>query len=1316
MLVAILAVASLAPTVAPQEAPPPSSIRWYGPTGMLEGWHVRVPVAVQNPLDRAVVDAVVGHDVRLGDVLLQLGWASSNQGGSPRLESFVLDEHSVRVVEYRDLANATVLGGQPIGEVTSVVSLGLREGTRPYHNRTQPDVHVEWKVPGRFEPGATRYFVIYADTLTNGAKEPAGYSEADRAPIDGRHWISRGTTLVGAARRVTILGLHEDTNVTVEVLSGGRFAPAQLGGYETLLVGTGAVPLSPGGGPLKNPLVMDAGEIASFTLSNHPILVRLRADKPVVALGTPSGDPHALAGPVPSADGGLAGTTFILPSYGWGYLVVSPGNEATVTLNGVETRNVSPGSPIGAYQIIDGERRHSTAVHTIRATAPVMVLAWPSSESKSQLPTAWGAPAGSRLVGLPHEGLFCGPNDTNNPEKKDCVHRPLVPCTVGNLAFEARGQLIVASTGARAHALGRDLLSLAPQYPRVASGEPSGLPVEVPANGAVRITTVVEDRERNACPLLVHATPGASDAGFAGTGNLTAFGGPAVGSPALDHVTTPVGGTRGLDFLTFWRANVTAFHDGTEVTVQPAGGAPTTRGLGEGDVMEVAASFEQPARILASKPVAVVSSLADGGFFAGVDDSLRVTPIAQPAYRGYLVSLAPAGDGSEPLVGVAAPGKPVSHKLLVTNLARDHAGRPVRDSVRLSVDAPVAGWTATVSPAVVDLAGGETREVEVVVTPPADAAEGAPLRLRARATSVGNPAMADSVSTITIARAAYGVDLWFEREDGLKSRTLTLDSGQTQKVRLVVKNTASIPDRVAVASLALSPDWKAELGDRRLPLLELDMAAGEKRELDLYVQAPDVAASQSLVEVSASSLSDAAVAAKVSATARIRADVRIALVVPNATGEAAPGGEIRFPATFLNRGNDRVGIRLNTTGALPDGWSRPLIYQGGYAIDELTGIQPGAEVAIEVVVKLPANATRGQRASLLLYAETIPQFIGDPVLRETADLLALAAARHDLRPAATAALVPADDAMQATARLTLQNLGNGPERLRVVPETLPEGASFAPGAPVTIPSPGNGTVELALRLPAGAPAGPHAVAARIVADDGFSIPWRFNVSVPETARVEILPMGPMTGVVGSYAKVPVQVANVGNVPLRLPPPLRAPDGWDVRVEAGAGGGLLEPGAVVVAELVVRAPAEAPAATQALAVDPSWAAAEPLSWDARTVALAAEVDERSEDLVIRLRNDGTGDALGVETVVMRDGVVVDRSVLPRLPAGGSAEVLLARPAGAGDAVVRVDNASAYGEPIDLAVVAKTTGVPGPSVPLALAAAGAALLARRRAPRV
>ncbi|HEX2022646.1 MAG TPA: hypothetical protein VHH36_08025, partial [Candidatus Thermoplasmatota archaeon] len=974
------------PMLTPAEAEGAHAV-WFGPDGMNEGWHVRIPYAVRNPLNYTFLNQVAGLDLNLRDLLVAGGWPTSGAGSARALESFDLDIHSIRVVEYKELGTGSSVDGFPIGEVPSYATPGLLGRVASFNTRTSPDVHVEWVVPGEIGPRQTRYFMIQLDTRANGEKPPAEYLEADMAPLEQRWWIGRGTTLMGVAStlKIYVLPTERFTNVSIETYVNGRPRPFSDSTftYPMMLFGDARVDVSSTSVPVR-------------ITSDRPILVQgfmttVEGDaiNPGRQFGfLPTGGPR-LTGPVPSMDSGISGRqfAFVIPNYAMPILVTSPDGTTTARVNGAAltaTRGAEAFVDVFSKDGLSPNVRVSSDDGLLRVLPIALV------RGNTQMTTRLGAPVGSELFGFAVGVRPCPP--ATPPGDGGAGPPPRCPAN-SNRVCERNDIDYDRTVQANVHNLGDDLLAISgtswTDLKTVLPASSGGALPRVEPGDETRVV-IPENNDGVICPLLLKAKDPATGAD-ANDARLLGYGGRA---PDLS-LRAPIGGDRARHFRVYQPVYVVAYEDGTEVVSQVEGAPRVERGLAAGELMEIEATSTGYADIVSSRPVAVLPKLNDG-FFAGVDESLEIKALGPADYRGYLASLSPADVATEPYVRSTGPGVPAKFHLLARNLAKDAAGRLAEDTFRLEAGAAPPGWSIRVSKETLRLDGGGSAAIDVEITPPSDAPDGVAVQIPVTLVSEGNERMRDTVKLVVRVRPEYGVDLWFDTPGGPRSRTFSLELGATAPALLQVRNTGTVPDRILVTASPYSSEWSITFDETGASTQEVPLEAGETKALAVTVRAPESEVSQSFADVVAQSPHNAAGAAKVTAYLRVRAEMKIGLETDNETVEAQPGSEARFVVTFENQGADALSIRFNTTGVLPPGWSKPVVRQSGYEIDEISAIPAGAKVPMEVIERIPEGATWQERATLHFLVETIPTFPGDPVLRRSVDLVAVAGARHDL--------------------------------------------------------------------------------------------------------------------------------------------------------------------------------------------------------------------------------------------------------------------------------------------------------------------------------
>jgi uncharacterized membrane protein len=1221
-VIALLLVAAiLLPPVVGAQASYPS---WWGDRDMNAGWHLRIPVLARNNLSVAMHDAAVREDLDLRSLLGAAGWPASAQGATSLLHEFDFDEASVRVVEYRSLGTGASTDGLIVGEVPSRATPGMLAGNAPYDRALTPAFHVDWVMPGATKAGQTRAFMIYLDTKQNGQKPAADYTPAQVAPLDAAYWITKGTHLVGTAGKVGIFAIDDGTSALVQAYQFGHPTPIET------------APDS----PVHNPLSLNASDFRELDVSSDPALIEVTSNKPVIAVAMDG----LLSGPVPSLDGSTLGTQFRLPpAESNGFWVYAPQGTATLSIDG-STTTLTPGAPLTSIPATTPPQQH-----VVSSDAPVLVLAIPQWSTFAQWPALDGAPVGPRLVGPLYQAqAHSGATRTNQP-----------PCEPGIHRVTERGAVL--SIGGDGYARGRDALTGDARQPLDATGRVD------PSAALASPTTPWLVRDDGApCPLVVYATPSASESTLDERATLASFTATIPSSAGHGAAITAVGGVGGTSFSTLTSQTVVGLYDATRVHVAGGGLSATDASLGANDLTNVAWPESGAATIHATKPVVLVPSLP-GGFFAGLDDS--ITPWVQGPlqYRGYLVSLKPGGGLAEPLVGSTGPGTPIVYPLIVQNLAKDSGGNGVPDTIHLAVTPLPAGWSAVFSDTDVRLAGGASRAVTLTVTPPADAHEGERAVVELSAASAGNPDMVDRMRATTIVRATRAVDAWFDGEGGPKAKNVAYGKGENKTLTLVVKNTATIPDDIIVRALPGSPEWGATFADgTRIASLHLD--PDQTATLPVLTSAPAGGGSATQLELVAESAHDASAAAQVTATLRALADLHIELDANASIVQAQPGESAHFNVTFHNRGDARMGIDINVSGSY-EGWGAPTVSARGYNITELLGIPPRSDVTLDLAIPVPADAARAARANLRLSVQTIPQFLGDPVATDALDLVAVAGAIHGLAFQDPSASASVNGHGVASARLALLNGGNGVENVTLVPEQIPRGFGLVMGPPASIPVGQQGQLGVDLQVPSDAPPGPALATFLVQSDDGATVPWSLSVEVPERAALNLTALTPLRATAGLPSLLSVDVENVGNTRLDLSAlQIPAPEGWTVAARAEPAS--LGPGEHALLKVNVTPDAKTDLRAWSLAPAARFASATPLQVAVQRVQLS--ITTRLEGGAVRatVANAGDADADEVQVVLTRDATVLDRATLHRVRAGGASDAVLAL-AGPGSYAVSVE---------------------------------------------
>lgn len=1300
LLLVVLLAAGSVPTPGAAGAPTPV-VEWWGPAEVGEGFHIRVPLTVTNDRDFPMGHPVAAAQLDLGEALREAGWISTPQGDLDILQSFVLGLETVRVVEVtnhlppqpgsangRLRAVDTAREGDARYEVPVMVLPGYldRSQPRPFHNATNPIVTVLWEVPGTLEPGAQRHFMLYLDTPLNFRRPldevhpPRDWTDDPaHARLQALHWSGAGLDLVGVALpdqtgsgSVTLVGLHGGTTVTV--LSDG---------------GTGRLqPVQPPPGFPPNPLTLQANEVVEVYAGSGTSVVRVVADKPVVAYGVG-------AGFVPSTDRGMVGNEFVFaktkpvsaeddtihfinvgdrPTTIQLQPLVPDGNAETYRMSDQTNPypyTVGHRSNVGAFSSAGQgctdpghPNRLLDAPGVFRAVVvsggPVLLQHAPS-DGLVQVPTREGAPTGSELYSA-----------TGWTDRNVFQQAPSPP--PGN----PRGGAFCAPTNRVGgwFASGMD----GPSGVRVTSPE-STSQVDPPGTSTPPrpVSAAPDVVGRHPAPLLDRPLVFTAEDGDVAlfTGHLTPAGSP----DRVPIVHGPLGGDDGgRRFVSLGPTAVYAPYPNTIVTAElslsvsgvverqvklSAHGIHVFEGLSKNDWL-YGLSIE------ADKPVIAYPTRAPPTTLAAVPTFPRVD-VGPAEFRGHLVEVSSAS-GLDPLTGSTVVGTPVTYALRVTNHGRQVGGAGLSDTVDLSV-VPPPGWSAELDRDAVPLEGGHSAEVHLTVTPGAGVEPGSLGAVEVKATSRGNPQMSDVLRTITYIKRSFDVGLWFELVSGPKEMARTIATGDPAEFTLVVKNEGSVADAVRLETTIPPQGWDLLLLDGGREAPEIRLEAGEVRRLTLRATPPPEASDGLLITtVTAQSVSSPAALDRVTATAKLRTPSDLTLEAEADRVFVDPGGTAVFPLVLQNRGGGVAEVLLEATSDAIPGWSPPAVYVEDPATGarvNLTKISlaPGDALHLRVATTAPVGAGAG--SSLGIRFEGL-QTQSQEVLE--ALLYALVRPVHDLQvqtPRGALAWDGEEDALEVPVRLT--NLGNLDENLTWRLLDVPLGWGL--DAPEDILVPRNGTQAFAARLtvPPREATGLYNVTVALVSGDGHARTFDLQVAVGTVAQVRHGAPGTVAAQPGRPAVADIPVANNGNVPVSVT--VAPADGsWGLEPTDAL---VLPPGANATLRVAWQVPRDATDGARAQGVRLTL---DPLAEDGVTTSLdvPATLDVGRPDLRLldfrtyegptgllvdgAVENTGTRTAEAFTVHLMSEGEMVERVTISSLPPGQRSQLRLLLPDG------------------------------------------------------
>ncbi|MGQ0534946.1 MAG: COG1470 family protein [Methanobacteriota archaeon] len=1184
-LLLVLLVAPLLP-VPGGDAQASAVPAWWGPSEGPDGWHLRVPVTVTNPTGSEMRDLVARVEVDLAKLLLDAGWAQRATGaGGASIESFELDEDSIRVVEYHNFEpsrpGGLVTDGTPkrlvpddaaTGDterdyvVPSVVDFGLYSSARTdrHHPARNPLLTVEWVVPGPILPSGARSFYVYLDSKLN-RDVPVYRVDSEWQPqrtlqgiLDSQYWIQRGNVLFGHGASVQITGLTPETRISVFVYPPGA-------------AGSAVLHQPPRGAAIQNPFLLGATQVLNYSLSPDRVPFAIVADRPVLA--TVGGH-----GFLPSSDRTLAGMQFsVIPPHP--QLVAFAGPEGAFMFFVGDQGDVGQAVvPAGAGtammpQISAGVR------YSIFASSPVLLTAVPTTKLV-ELPSLYGAPVDQVLVGLPFGTTdFVRGGRTSSSD-------------FSNLAI-TDGRLFVASHAGDAAVRVSSFASPIQVFPvgssRDAAPAPSAANGGIVAEGASRAL----GRPQSPAPLprtirdpiqvLADSTLAPGDRIAAWAGALSTPGG-ALASPGV-----PVGGLHGQRFeLPYgndpahpWPFAAFAFYNGTTITFEGVGcglSGRTTVPIDRLDRCDF--SVTGPVSIRATKPIAVLPRIPfdstvnhnnNHGYLPAAHDVLRATA-GRLEYRGPLLDLSPPAGLSEPVVRSTGPGAATTFDLVVANRGHGFDLGNLRDSVSVTASTPPAGWRVEVSPASdIVLDSGASAPVAITVAPPADAKTGTQERFTIRARSSENPNITDEVTLLVAVRSNREVGLWFDVENGPRNKVLSYNARETRAFPILVKNLGNVEDTYRLRSSVPEEGWTATLLRGPARATRVTLGPGESAALSLSVTAPDAERFRfTSIEVVAESEATATSAAKVVATAKIRSALSVALAVEEPDRFVDPGSTVRWPLTLENRGNEPTPqILVRATATLPPGWGPLRLELSGAPFEEISNLPPRRPLAFELVLPVAPDATALQEVDVRIGAEVLSaEGRAEPSLSDFENVSAIPKLLHNLtlQPVAAPPLPPG---RTIVVPLSFENHGNGDERLTLLAVDPPPALSVNTSGDLVVARGETVTHTIQATAAAGAPAGAFPLRLRARFAAGGETNFTLLVDVPVVSRVERVALDQEDLLPGADVRRPIVLANTGNRHENATIALGLPTGWNGTLRPSSY--ALPPGRSATLELSVAPP-------------------------------------------------------------------------------------------------------------------------------------------------
>lgn len=1132
---ALLAVPALPGTAQAQAA---GGLEWWGPTTVGQGFHIRVPVDVHNPLTHPVEGGLVMADLDLATLLREAGWPTTPSGDRNLLDAFHLDPQSVRVVAMTDLEprQPGTQHGRLLAvdldlpatdlrryEVPSLALEGSLASGGLFDPGVAPRLTVLWRVPGILQPGDHRAYMVYLDNDAANPPHPRPLHQGPlAAALQGSFWSGPGTTLFGfvapstGSGSVQVIGLHDATNVVVHA--------------------------GPPGEPLQHKATFTVGAqqaVDRLVTPGPGVVVRVTADKPVLAVG-------ASVGFVPSLQGPMAGTDFLVSlrhDANWeqdtlyamaaghetptqvSVARVGGGGQWTTTVGGgtnpwpytIGARsqlgpNCSPSDPTRPTPLVSP----GTGLHRVRVVqgGPILLQLQPM-DGLSQVPASDGAPTGTDFqAALGWSEGFQAAGRCHDTSR-----------TGGYAAFAVEGGTRLAVTSREAG------VQLDPPGSPDAPNPPGRVIAEAPAMTGP-VTVPLRDRPAQfAADAPIHLYAGLHPAQV----SADAFNRPAYASRATPIVHGPAGGADGgRSFAVPGPAVLLAPFPGTQVSLDVAresGTVHSVRAIAPGGSLPVAddgADLVSSIQAVANRPLVVLPTRGTSGYFAAVPAGLQATP-GPAEFRGYLVDVDSA-EGLDPIQRSTRPEMPATFSIKVTNRGRAAFGQSLADDVQLEARHSLgADWAISIKPETLKLASGETGTATLSVTPPKGAPDTVLGAVEVLATSLNNPKVRDQLLTVTTIRLSYEVTAWFDHPGGGRQGIRVLGAGEQATYKVFIGNTGSAADTILVGLGLPEPGWTQQLLHEGKPVTQLTLVPGAIAELDLLVDPPPGdTQGVALTYITARSQNATAVFDQITATTRVALPSDIQLIPDGHARYVAPGQNATFGMVLRNQGKGATPVDLGVLGGSDSNWGAPvvLLRSTGRPAERITPI-PGVDIPLDIVVPARGEALAG--ASTMLRMAATPQ-TGN--MREQF-LLAFVEAAHRVELALPDQPVRAGATGTIEVVLRASNRGNLDESLALRPADLPPGWNATFPSHVLLPMGGTQEVKATLRPAATAAPGLYNVSLDLVAKDGNVTVAHFEVAIGGAARGAIGASGPVVVQPGEVARHPTAVRNDGNVPLNV---------------------------------------------------------------------------------------------------------------------------------------------------------------------------------------
>lgn len=358
------------------------------------------------------------------------------------------------------------------------------------------------------------------------------------------------------------------------------------------------------------------------------------------------------------------------------------------------------------------------------------------------------------------------------------------------------------------------------------------------------------------------------------------------------------------------------------------------------------------------------------------------------------------------------PGKLVDFNLTVRNRGN------VADEFRVSITSAPPGWSAQLIADTFQLDAGQTTPVTVTVIPPSNATAGEVCQLTFTATSLGNTSKSRFVTLRTVVNQIFGLDLTAPTDH------LDLLPGDEGDFTIRVENPGNGPDTYEILlPSGIEAGWWPSIPE---PYVELSHRSSGDAVFRLASPNPSPAGTSVSFDLTVVSRRSG-MEASVTLTARVSQFYDNGYQVTVREDEGEVGTSVSVPVTIENKGNGPVEYTLAATATAPSwraAFDSPSVTIPGYGWTET-----------EMTFTVPSDAEADTHE---LSIGVIPT--GGDMLRYNFTFTVLQ--YHDLELSVLSGPVTVTQGQDLTVEVLLDNMGNGPEEVKLLVPDLPAFWSF----------------------------------------------------------------------------------------------------------------------------------------------------------------------------------------------------------------------------------------------------------------------------------